>query len=416
METLTALSNLHQETTAPLSSKNRSSLVYTLVAALACIVSALYIDAAHLQYHNLRPTTSFWVRLSRQITAEEFPPMSPLYLLRTLLLLAASALIVRSVFLFPNNKSTDGDRTFATEVLPFRGSIFPKHAQNLALVIVTTISLFFLILFLTDPVAFNSLCLEDHAVETYSDVLQFLNCGLFVYIWVLIRRSNIQRKRLYQTVAALFVVFFFLCAGEEVSWFQRVLNIKTPGAFASNIQYEMNLHNFATHPLENIYYFMSFAFLVFVPFVKERTRLLRESAIISVFTPGSLVLLFSVPFVAYNYFNLNVFATQLSVGITLFVLLDLVRTRYRQRSAFAWTTVIFLLFFATQVLFLVYGNRMVRNFDEKEYKEMLIPLSYLVFTMGVLRKVRRLKTTASAFNQPLGTVRIVRQLPKQDAV
>jgi hypothetical protein len=390
--------------------------VYSLSAALACIAIVLYLDAAHLVYYNLRPTNSFWVRLSRQITAEEFPGFSGVYFLRIILLALSSLLFTRCLILF-GVRYTRRNNTLQTEESFFRANtIFSRRSQNIALTIVTTVSVFFLVLFVTDPVAFNRLCLEDHAVETFSDVLQFANCGLFVFIWFVMRRRQFSNKRLYLSLAALFVLFFFLCGGEEVSWFQRTLDIKTPQAFSSNLQYEMNLHNFATHPLENIYYFTSFVFLVFVPYLKERTGLFKRSTLVSFFTPGSLVMLFSIPFVAYNYLNLNVFAAQLSVGITFFILLDLLRHRYRRQAMFTWTLVIFLLFAVTQVLFLVYGDRMIRSFDEKEYKEMLIPLSYLVFSMSVLMKVKTLGTASGVVERASGQIRVVRSSVQQEAV
>jgi|GEM_PF-1340479 len=416
METVSRPSTIYSITKVLPRPKSFSSPIIIITAALGCIALALYIDVTHLVYYSLRPTTSFWVRLSRQITAEEFPAMSVPYLLRTLLLLTSSALITWSIVLFSRKNSNRNHSIDIKAISKLSKTVFPERTQNVVLTIGTTLSIFFLLLFLVNPVAFNSLCLEDHPVETFSDVLQFLNCGIFIYIFILIRRSSLPRKGVYQSVVALFVIFFFLCAGEEVSWFQRVLEIKTPGAFASNLQHEMNLHNFATHPLENIYYFMSFAFLVFVPFLKERTPLLKESPVVSLFTPDGFVLLFSIPFVAYNYLNLNVFAAQLSVGITFFVLLDLLRNRYRQQTGFGWTTVMFLLFVTTQVLFLVFGKRMVRNFDEKEYKEMLIPLSYLVFTMGVVRKVKALNRAMAVGNKPAVEVRLVYNAIKQEAV
>jgi hypothetical protein len=387
-----------------------------LSAAFACIGIVLYLDAVHLVYYNLRPTTSFWVHMSRQITAEEFPGFSGVYVLRTFLLAVSSVLFTRCLFLF-GVRYTRRNNILQTEESFFRANtIFSKRSQNIALTIVTTLCIFFLVLFLTNPVAFNSLCLEDHAVETLSDLLQFANCGLFVLLFFLLCRRNFPNKRLYLSLAASFVFFFCLCGGEEVSWFQRTLDIKTPAAFSSNLQYEMNLHNFATHPLENIYYFTSFAFLVFIPYLKERTGLFKRSGLVSFFTPGSLVMLFSIPFVAYNYLNLNVFAAQLSVGITFFILIDLLRYRYRRREMFTWTMVIFLLFAVTQVLFLVYGDRMVRSFDEKEYKEMLIPLSYLVFSMSLLMKVKTLGTATGFVEKTTGQIRVVRSSVQQEAV
>ncbi|MGZ3882087.1 MAG: hypothetical protein ACXVBF_12140, partial [Flavisolibacter sp.] len=87
METVSRPSTIYSITKVLPRPKSFSSPIIVITAALGCIALALYIDVTHLVYYSLRPTTSFWVRLSRQITAEEFPAMSVPYLLRTLLLL-----------------------------------------------------------------------------------------------------------------------------------------------------------------------------------------------------------------------------------------------------------------------------------------------------------------------------------------
>ncbi|MGZ3940038.1 MAG: hypothetical protein ACXVBK_14810, partial [Flavisolibacter sp.] len=54
--------------------------------------------------------------------------------------------------------------------------------------------------------------------------------------------------------------------------------------------------------------------------------------------------------------------------------------------------------------------------DEKEYKEMLIPLSYLVFTMGVVRKIKALNRAKAVVKMPAVEVRLVYNAIKQEAV
>lgn len=371
--------------------KNYYSVCFVFTA-FVFISFVLYIDINWMVYPNVQPSKSFWMYVSRQITAEGFPVFSGLYFLRLFLLTASGALITASAMYWSSRQRMGYSRFYVRSnriVFPKNNNLFSKSFQNLALGALTCICVSFLVVFLKNPATFYWLCLEDHRIESLSDVLQFTDCGLFIYIWFLLGKKSFPGKRLYRLVAGLFVVFFFLSAMEEVSWFQRVFHVKTPAAFSANLQNEINLHNFATHPVENVYYFFAFAFLVFVPFFKSKTQSLKASPLFSLFTPDDFVLLFSVPFVAYNYTNLNVFAVQLSVGITFFILLDRMWRWYYQPSLFGWTIVIFLVFIVSQILFLKYGDRMVRPYDVKEYKEMLIPLAFLVFGIGVLKKIRQ---------------------------
>ena len=78
------------------------------------------------------------------------------------------------------------------------------------------------------------------------------------------------------SLASLSFVFFVM-AMEEVSWFQRVLEIDTPKAFDNNMQKEMNLHNFATNAVENVYYMGAFIFLVILPFLRSMFPFLSNS-------------------------------------------------------------------------------------------------------------------------------------------
>ena len=392
METTTKTLRAYATATSLQEQKRNYYSVCSLFIAFVCISFVIYIDVTWMVYPHVQPSKSFWMYVSRQITAEGFPVFSWLYFLRIFLLAVSSALITASAVYWSSRERMGYSALYVKTnkiVFPKTNNLFSKSFQNLSLAALTCTCVSFLVVFLKSPTTFYWLCLEDHRIESLSDVLQFTDCGLFIYIWFLLGRKNFPKKRLYRLVAASFVVFFFLSAMEEVSWFQRVFHVKTPAAFSANLQNEINLHNFATHPVENFYYFASFAFLVFVPFFKSKTQSLKNSPLLSLFTPDDFVLLFSVPFVAYNYTNLNVFAVQLSVGVTFFILLHLMWRWYYQPSLLGWTIVIFLVFVASQILFLKYGHRMVREYDVKEYKEMLIPLAFLVFGIGVLKKIRQ---------------------------
>lgn len=108
-----------------------------------------------------------------------------------------------------------------------------------------------------DPVFHNRYIRnEDRAVEWITFAGFFL--ASLVLAGVAIRRAS--RPRLGTLYLAGLAFFFFVCAGEEISWGQRIFGFKTPDAIKqSNEQKEFNLHNLDTrlfHPVAIVSAFM----------------------------------------------------------------------------------------------------------------------------------------------------------------
>ena len=96
-------------------------------------------------------------------------------------------------------------------------------------------------LFYTDLPRFEQYVQEDGIVEWLT--VAGLIAGSFVCFFRLIRLWN-KKSKWFLFVAFCLGLFLFFAAGEEISWGQRILGLKTPKYFeAHNAQQETNLHN-----------------------------------------------------------------------------------------------------------------------------------------------------------------------------
>lgn len=128
------------------------------------------------------------------------------------------------------------------------------------------LALVLLILFLAAPEWHTYFAREDRLVEWTSFSILVLAAGLIIYAAL-----NFEAPTAKIKPAKAFLFFLgaitLLVALEEVSWFQRVLDIETPDSFASNQQFETNLHNFLTTETELLYYMSAAVFFLLTPFL-----------------------------------------------------------------------------------------------------------------------------------------------------
>ena len=97
-------------------------------------------------------------------------------------------------------------------------------------------SLFFLSLQLIDHPLLHNLIKEDGLLENSSALLYFTASVFFIILWKKTRFRNIWYLG--------FFLMFFLVAGEEISWGQRIFNLSTPESLVEiNVQQETNFHN-----------------------------------------------------------------------------------------------------------------------------------------------------------------------------
>lgn len=255
----------------------------------------------------------------------------------------------------------------------------------LSLALVFSLATIFGALFITAPSAFNALSLEDGVIEWASASFSFLSCAvLLVAARVAYRRPRSSLRVV--TVLVFLAVVFFVFGMEEVSWFQRTLAIDTPQAFQANQQAELNLHNFATDHLENLYYFGAFLFLVAAPFAAIYLPLLTSTPLLLTFMPRPFIAVLGTIACAYNYDMWNIFLTQTAFFGSVVILLGLAWAAERRKPR-AMALAALALIVASQWLFLMHGSHFEREWAITEYKEFFIALVVLVWSVDVLRTV-----------------------------
>jgi hypothetical protein len=120
-----------------------------------------------------------------------------------------------------------------------------------ALVVIGLLTVFFVLGYVAPQSPILGLGREDGPVEDAAALFWAAASG--VCLVQLVRGQ--QKARLLLVFWAL---FSFVCLGEEVSWFQRVVGLQTPEAIAHvNLQGELNLHDLAAAdfgPVLNVQY------------------------------------------------------------------------------------------------------------------------------------------------------------------
>ena len=336
--------------------------------------------------------------LNISIIAEGRPVFRPEYLLRSALLFVSSLLLVSYILRWQSREGASSRGTESWRDGPARAD-FPRDEnietktislngfQKLAILSVLTLSLFFLVIFLFDPILFFVLSSEGRSVENLSVILYFGNCFTFLFLFFRFRRYSIKKTAWYKILFLSFAAFFFLMGMEEVSWFQRVMDIDTPRLFSRNRQNEINLHNFATNQIENLYYFCSFTFLIVIPFINDKISIFKKDNPLLVFMPGRWIIFVSAISVAYNYDMWNISFTQISFFITLIILFHYIWLNKRINYGISF---IILMVAATciitQTLFIYAGYSFIKISSVTEYKELFIPLSLIFYSLDILQK------------------------------
>lgn len=321
-----------------------------------------------------------WQILGRSPIAEGRPRLEPIYFLRSALAaLSALAAVAGVAWL-------RGPSPARLEFMPWeRPTFWATLALSLALAMLLAVS----------PEAFHSMGSEDGAVENLSAALYFACCAGFVGIAVRWLRSD-RHGALETLGAAGLAGVFFLIGMEEVSWFQRVLDIETPTALATNTQGEMNLHNFATDLVETLYYGCAFLFLVGLSYALDAPglTLLQKLPALERLRPRVGALLVAAPMVAFNYDMWDIGPTQFAFYATGLIALDYWRrcdAPPDRRALFALAAVLGV----TQLIFLKAGDTQLRSWDVTEFKELLIPLAFAVYTLDVWRRSSAASATAA---------------------
>jgi hypothetical protein len=240
-------------------------------------------------------------------------------------------------------------------------------------------------LFMLAPMWFTSLAQEDSLIENLSAALCFLSGATFLYIFASRRRNQFNStadKSLLIVAAAI----SFLIGFEEVSWFQRSLDIELPEFFENNSQEEMNLHNYHTDLAENLYYGGAFVCFVLIPFLGLYTNWIQQLRLVK-FMPGMAALIVIAISCSYNYDMWVGIPTQIAFWMAIFIVVGQARRAPSATWAFMlWGSVY--LMCLSQIMYLVNGEVFVRLWDITEYKEFLIATGIFLYALELLARMR----------------------------
>jgi hypothetical protein len=250
------------------------------------------------------------------------------------------------------------------------------------------------LLFVFSPLTFSTLSSEDQIVEVASAFLLF-GAGVNLAIVALgLGQQRLKFKSLYVIGLALLAVILLVIGMEEVSWFQRSFGFQTPDAFSGNVQEEFNLHNFASNEGEIFYYLAAFIYLILFPFLYHQVPLFSKSEIISFFSPSLNILLIGAPFAAFNFNLWNNATIQFAFFATLLILMLYVYkeisgpTQSTSQKRYYLATLCFA-YLVTQVLFIWQGDKFFKGWEVTEYKELLIPMTFFVYSLEMLMRAKK---------------------------
>lgn len=118
-----------------------------------------------------------------------------------------------------------------------------------------------------NPAQLNIITKEDGIIE-YLSVLFLLACCCFAAI-LAFKFSDNRARRITHTLLAL---LFFVMAGEEISWGQRLFNIETPEVLENiNIQGELNFHNLFGYMTDHMFIAAIFIYGFIMPVISQLT-------------------------------------------------------------------------------------------------------------------------------------------------
>ena len=242
-------------------------------------------------------------------------------------------------------------------------------------------------LFVSTPSAFSRASEEDGLVEWASAGLLFASSLIFVVNFLRHRKSSsVPRWAAWWLLAFAFV--FFVIGMEEVSWFQRVLGIKTPAMFGENLQREMNLHNFAGNQVENAYYLVAFAFLVVAPLLRSLFFASSDNFYLQNLAPATWLVVPGAVACAYNYDMWDVIFIQMAFfgAVVTLAMMATMCARTRDRVTLVAALLVVLV---SQFIYINSGEDYARIWEITEYKELFIPLGFFWYAASVYGAVRR---------------------------
>lgn len=267
--------------------------------------------------------------------------------------------------------------------------------QNTHRILVPLTAGLILLYFQMDAAGADTIAHEDMLIEDLSVV--FLGIGVVAlgYVALALARSG---HRLAAVAAGAIACVFFVIAGEEISWMQRVFQVESTEFFLErNSQGEMNLHNLRTGESEQLYYLGGFVLLALLPWLQEPLgRLLSASRLSSMrvlLPPYWLIVPFIVAgaFVRHSHESMMEASTLfISIG-SVVLMIGVISRAYREKQWLhvASAAVALVLFLSLHWYFMFYDavETGTRNWVQTEYHEFFIAWGIAAYGVSVLAQL-----------------------------
>lgn len=243
-----------------------------------------------------------------------------------------------------------------------------------------------------DPLAADNLSREDKLIEDFSFLFPMVGTACLGIVGLMLLR---KREVVTALAALLAATVFFVIGMEEVSWFQRVLDVESSEFFRNlNDQGEMNFHNMYTHESEDIYYLGGFLLLVLIPYFRDQFGKLLDTIRLSsarVLLPPFWLIL---PFVlAGSFVSQGFFSRAANVTIvfgSIIILLGVIHIHFQRKQwgSLAQAVGTLVLFHLAIILLLSqdFLAQNVRPWIGKEYQEFYISWGIAAYGVAVVHQ------------------------------
>jgi hypothetical protein len=153
---------------------------------------------------------------------------------------------------------------------------YEKEIGSILLILFIVVGIAIMYYAVFDVEHYEFIMQEDYLVE-YGSALFWLLAAAIVLIQSLILIFRKPNK--YQLVINLvLIIFFIICAGEEISWGQRIFHFQTPEFLKIiNVQNETTLHNIGSISIfSNGFFLVSLIFFLYIPFLIKKNSSVKN--------------------------------------------------------------------------------------------------------------------------------------------
>jgi len=153
---------------------------------------------------------------------------------------------------------------------------FEKEIGSILLILFVIVGIAIMYYAVFDVEHYEFIMQEDYLVEYGSALFWLLAAAIFLIRSLILLFKNPNKYQLVINLALM--IFFIICAGEEISWGQRIFHFATPEFFKLiNVQDETTLHNIGSISIfSNGFFLVSLLFFLYIPFIVKRNSSVKN--------------------------------------------------------------------------------------------------------------------------------------------